>query len=407
VRFRHMSVPPCRTSFVIPLVLALASYVATGKGMAQTANPARKPVPQPAKTVAPKIVKATTTKPRITIRGTCYNTHQTPYTFLTPGSDAQLKRLKETGMNMISLRVEWGQEGSNTWDIVPNYSTPTDEAVEHVVQVCHDLGMQVTISLMVTFSTYSGPSNWWGEIKPGADMKDAAGNPLNIDENEGWRRWFESYEKFLLHYARLSEKCGAEVLGVGNEFVTASKREAQWRHLIAKTREVYKGKLLYQAITPEFKDVKFWDALDYIGLNSYWELSTKPNPTSAELEVGLLKARDELQTWYDGLDARSRKPILFTETGYYSADGTAIHPWESNTVNRVRIANPELQARCIEAFLKIFGNEPTSAGIFWWVECPPGEYGVDHAGAGFPFLGKPAEAVLKRFALEQEAKSGQ
>lgn len=339
--------------------------------------------------------------------GACYATWQTPQTFLTAPSDAQLRRLKDAGLNWVSLRVAWSQEGYNTWEIAPNFATPTDDAIEHVVRECHRLGLKVMISLMVDFADDNRGGTWhyWGQLAPGEKESEADGSAVSPDE--GWRRWFASYEKFLLKYAPIAQRSGADLFCIGNEFATATTaaHETEWRRLIAKTRAIYKGPLTYQAMSftiLEYQTIPFWDALDYIGMNGYWRLSMNPNPSREELEAALQKEREILRAWHDKLPAKSKKPILFSEVGYHSADGTAGHPWDRNSLKS--LPNPDLQARCFEAFLKTFGEEPEVAGIFWWAQCPPGEWGVDDRGAGHPFLGKPAEDVLRRYAKQQGAK---
>jgi hypothetical protein len=336
--------------------------------------------------------------------GACYATWQTPQVFLTPPSDAQLQRLKDAGMNWVSLRVAWSQEGYNTWEIAPNFATPTDEAIAHVVRECHRLGLKVMIALMVDFAddNRGGAWHYWGQLAPGEKETDANGTAVSPEE--GWRRWFNSYEKFLLKYAPIAQSSGADLFCIGNEFATATTaaHEKEWRRLIAKTRAIYKGPLTYQAMSftiLEYQTIPFWDALDYIGMNAYWKLTEAPNPTLAELGAALQKERATLRAWHDKLPEKAKKPILFSEVGYHSADGTAGHPWDRNALKS--LPNPDLQARCFEAFLNTFAAEPEVAGIFWWAQCPPGEWGVDDRGAGHPFLGKPAEDVLRRYAKQQ------
>lgn len=340
------------------------------------------------------------------MRGTCYATWQQPHTFLTPPSDAQLRRLKESGMNYIALRVAWSQEGYNTWDIAPNFATPTDEAIAHVVRVCHRLGMKVMLALMVDFAddNRGGAWHYWGQLAPGENEKDADGKA--VDAAEGWKRWFASYEKFLLKYAQVAQDASADMMCIGNEFATASTHEKEWRDLIGKVRPIYKGPLTYQAMSftvLEYQTIKFWDALDYIGMNGYWKLTDAPSPSREELETALKKERETIRAWHDKLPEAMKKPVLFTEIGYHSADGTAAHPWERNSLTS--LPNPDLQARCFEAFLNTFDAEPWVAGIFWWAECPPGEWAIDERGAGHPFLGKPAENVLRRFATQAGNKA--
>jgi hypothetical protein len=345
----------------------------------------RQPKPKASK---PSTINLIKTNPMM--RGVCYASWQTPYAFLTEASDKQLHRLRAAGANYVALRVPWSQEGYDTTDIQPNFATPTDDAIAHVVRVCRANGMKVMLTLLVDFADEQrgGSFRWWGEISP-HDQE------LVLEDEKyqaAWREWFASYTKFVLHYARLSASAGVDVLCLGTELISATPHESEWRKLIAAVRPIYKGALTYQAHSKdEYRTLKFWDALDYVGISGYYPLTATLNPTLDELEVALQKVQADLSQWQQQI----KKPILFTEVGFHSADGTASHPWERGALKS--LPNPDLQARCYEAFLRTFAERDYVKGIFWWLECPPGEAGVDERGAGHLFLGKPAEKVLRKF----------
>jgi len=87
---------------------------------------------------------------------------------------------------------------------------------------------------------------------------------------------------------------------------------------------------------------------------------------------------------------RIKRPLIFTEGGYPSADGGAVHPWDY-TVN----APPDLeeQRRAFEAFVQTWDGVPQLGGVFFW----------DWYGDGGPTdtrytpRGKPAQAVIRRW----------
>lgn len=60
-----------------------------------------------------------------------------------------------------------------------------------------------------------------------------------------WSGWFASYRAFQLHFARLAQQAGVELLILGCEMTQTEHREQEWRQLIASVREVYTGALSY------------------------------------------------------------------------------------------------------------------------------------------------------------------
>ena len=58
-----------------------------------------------------------------------------------------------------------------------------------------------------------------------------------------WQAWFQSYRKFILHYAELAQKHSFEAFAVGTELQgTTLSHEAEWRDLIREVRKVYRGR---------------------------------------------------------------------------------------------------------------------------------------------------------------------
>jgi hypothetical protein len=324
---------------------------------------------------------------------------------LTKESDEQIRRLRALGVNCLSLRVIWLQESFDSVDVHPGFATPPDDCIRHIVRLCHSMGMKAMISLQVDFADpmKGGSFRWRGQIAPA--LGEGGGS------DEAWRRWFASYEKFALHYAQVCAESGADILCLGSEMISATTQFAQpWREMIQKVRAVFRGGLTYQANwsplqyafggwgaarlvkqnqwNAEYRTVKFWDALDWAALCAYFPLTDKPNPGQEELVANWQVWLEDLRAW----QREMQKPVLFSEVGYQAADRGAIEPWRTPLST---LPNPDLQARCYEAFLKTFFEEPWVAGIFWWMACPPKEWDVDKHGAGYPFLGKPAEDVVR------------
>lgn len=109
--------------------------------------------------------------------------------------------------------------------------------------------------------------------------------------------------------------------------------ERRWRQLIAEVRGVFGGKLTYAANFDQYHRVGFWDALDIIGINAYFQLRDASKPSKKSLE-------DELtEGWVkvlEGIDSVRRirnlgnMPVLFTELGYTQHEAGTYEPWAMN-----------------------------------------------------------------------------
>lgn len=207
---------------------------------------------------------------------------------------------------------------------------------------------------------------------------------------EDWDRWFEKYEEFILHYARMSERTGVEMFTLGLEYLQATRERPQaWRRLIRKIRAVYSGPLTYAAHYPEeTAAIDFWEDLDYIGVVLYPELSRDSDPGLQDLLGGWRPVRDDLHR----LSQRFRRPVLIVEVGFNSIAGAAHRPWE--WAREGSEPDLDLQARCYEATFRTFWDQPWIGGIYFW------KWGIDAADGGrddihFTPRGKPAAEVLR------------
>ena len=108
-------------------------------------------------------------------------------------------------------------------------------------------------------------------------------------------------------------------------------------------RKVYHGKVTYGGNWDSFQEVKFWDALDYIGLLAYFPLTKVDNPT-----------RDDIAAAWTARCA---------ELGYNESARAAAEPWAFKTGGEHAA---EIQQRCLEVALDLPKHCPTLAGMYWW-----------------------------------------
>ena len=147
---------------------------------------------------------------------------------------------------------------------------------------------------------------------------------LKMPTEGDWKKLEASYEKFILLYAELAEETQSDIFCIGTELKTfVNERPEFWASLIQKVKQVYHGTLTYAANWDEYAKTPFWSQLDYIGVNAYFPLCEKENPTIQTLREGWQPWKTKMRELSNQVD----KPILFTEFGYRSMDYTGKKPW--------------------------------------------------------------------------------
>lgn len=211
-----------------------------------------------------------------------------------------------------------------------------------------------------------------------------------------WKKWWTTYRDFILKYATFSEKHQLPLYCIGAELHSLIKKYPRyWRKLIKDVRKVYSGKLTYAANWyQEFEEVKFWNDLDYIGIQAYFPLTKNKNPSIEELMSGWQKHMLSMKRLSD----KYKKPVLFTEIGYKSTANSAIEPWlwAGQLSDPVKAVSTETQANCYEAFFRVFWNKDWFAGALFW-EWKGRIRGRDQARINFTPQNKPAEQVLAKW----------
>lgn len=306
-------------------------------------------------------------------KGMCYTTWS-KRAYETGKSDRSLKKLKELNVEWIAIVVTWYQDTCFSTRIFRTEKTPSNASVKHAIQAAHDAGLKVMIKPHLDLlSTDEG--GWRGEI--------------TCIKEPDWEIWFSDYRKFINNYARLAEETGAEMLCIGTELTAATAtHQDDWRRVISDARSLYKGDLTYAANwSDEYLQIRFWDALDYAGIDAYFPLSDKDKPTYEELMEAWKKWVPEVESW----QARIAKPVIFPEVGYRSSLGAARQPWEHAPGSTVDL---ELQSDCYRAMVDTFWNKSWFYGAYWW------SWGTDvrmggKSNRGFTPQNKPVEDYIE------------
>ena len=303
-----------------------------------------------------------------------------PGHYSTPDSDLSLSYLAATGADWISL-IHTGFLDSITSTVIYSSSlySPTDADLTHAIDRAHRLGLKVMLKIHVNLIPPNEVTQGW-RIGEGFDEAK-------------WAEWFVSYGDFINHYAELAQANDVEQYSIGNELVSTENRENNWRDVIAGVRGRFIGPITYSTGRGSLDwaevDIRWWDAVDYIGINAYYPLTDKNDPTIDEINLAWQPYLTKLET----LSAQWNRPVLFTEIGYRSLDGSNRYPWDFQIGGQSDIQE---QADLYVGFLESVYNKPWFAGMFFWAWTPDPLEG-SLCDTEYTPHNKPAENVLRKW----------
>ena len=275
------------------------------------------------------------------------------------------------------VQVHTERPGGSRWGLWGE----SDAGIAYTAKLARQHGIR---TLLKPHLWVRGRSTWPGDI--------------SMSSEADWNAWFASYARFILHYAQLAETAHLDGLCIGTELQHATEpaHEKAWRTLIRQIRHVYHGPLTYAANwSGEYQQIRFWDALDYVGIQAYFPLSTASSPTLDALLQGWQLPLRTLAAWQKKL----KKPVVFTEIGYKTTPDAAAKPWEwPERIGTFTTPDEATQARCYEAMFRACWGLPWLKGMFIW-KWYPGltADGPARRHADFTPQHKAAEAVLARW----------
>lgn len=234
-------------------------------------------------------------------------------------------------------------------------------------------------------------------LKPHLWMDKGWRSNIKMDSPEEWDTWFDSYERHMLHYAELAQYLKIDLLCIGTEFRSSIKTQPKrWDKLVADIKKIYQGKLTYAANWDgEYNNVKFWNQMDYIGIQAYFPLTNKNNPTLGEIKEGWNSHIKMLER----LSKKHNKPILFSEIGYRSDASSTIEPWVwgSSLDKLTNTTSFETQNLAYEALFQQLWDKEWFAGMYFWQWHNSSEEGNEHEKMEFTPRYKPAENTLAKW----------
>jgi len=305
--------------------------------------------------------------------------------FSSASAAAAFQSIASTGANSIELSPRiWTQTGTSSSVFADPAKTESDASLAASIETAHADGLSVVLKPEIT--GLDGTSS--GSLHP----SDVAA-------------FFASYKSEIVHLATLAQQNGVETLALGNEMSSLSGVAylPYWSDIISAVRAVYHGDLTYAAATDEASKVSFWGELDTIGVNTYPPLSASTSPTVADL----VNAWNQVPTnpyyaaafdykspvdFLHSLAEQYGKPVLMTEVGYRSIDGTAISPGSWNTTGTADVTD---QADAFNAFFQVWSE--ASGSWFKGAEIWQWDLSNTYSPTGYSPMGKPALDVISHY----------
>ncbi len=258
-------------------------------------------------------------------------------------ASAALDRFVYDNADSVAINVNIYQNDLYSTDIYKDTDkTPADEALGEIIRQTHQRGLKVFLKV---------------NVKCKRDCKPNEVAPSDPDA------WFDDYLALIVEYARLAENSNVEMFSVGNglQSLTTVANLPKWQNIITAIRNVFTGQITYCADWREYKDIPFWEQLDYIGINAYFPLDKNNDATKDDIINDWKNSRAtdySGRNWFEEINAVRQlhnKNVIFTEIGYPSADGGADEPWNNKT-KLTKTVNLTLQENCYNGTIEFWSQ---------------------------------------------------
>ncbi len=247
--------------------------------------------------------------------------------------------------------------------------------VARAIEMAHGRGLRV----MLVPHLWIESGDWRALIDPGTD--------------EGWKRWADSYGRFVRTWAEVAEAARADMFSAGVELRSwvTTPRAPLFHRVVRDVRRVYHGLVTYSANWDDVDRTVVLGDLDVIGINAFYPLAQDAGAGEATLLEGARGVRERIHALAEAWG----KPVLFTETGYTTRPDPAVRPWEwPDSMTAVRV-DEAAQAAAYRALLAPLLDEPDFAGFFVWRVYADPDDTSQEAPWGFSPRAKLAERVVR------------
>lgn len=272
----------------------------------------------------------------------------------------------------VSVVVSWNQRTIQSNKISPRQGeSPKPERVIEVLKAAKKRELAV-ILFPILHVQLRNEGEWRGKLAPSAP-----------------ELWWRDYRDFTLHWAKVAREGGADIFSVGSELSSMEGEEQRWRQLIAATRQQFDGELIYSANWDHYEHPAFWDALDFVGVSSYFEVARRSDDPIHVVSARWRGHRENLMDFAQ----RWQKPLILTEVGYPSVPGAAVQPWNYAAK---KVPDALAQAAAYRSLLDGWHEPPrVFGGLVVWHGWGPG----GREDTGYSIFEKPAQGLIQRWYL--------
>jgi hypothetical protein len=276
--------------------------------------------------------------------------------------DADILHLQQqVDPEWIAVGITWQQDLTDSSSVHKWEETISMDSLRSLVKIIRSRSQRTPKVFLKPLIVIPGNASLWIQ-------------PKNIDA------WFESYSALVLELAVVAEELKLSALSIGLELPHLTLKpqyEASWRRLISQVRAVFTGQLTYAALCwIEYQRIPFWDDLDWIGIDAYWNLTADISgyngtlPAVQELTASWSRHLLDISKWR-GVAGLLNKPVVFTEVGYPSAELCVEEPSAPPPSQCVGRWTPstECQTRGYESLFGSIRRMPGVVGglfVFWW-----------------------------------------
>jgi hypothetical protein len=283
------------------------------------------------------------------------------------------------GSDTVEFVVDSKQEnGKSTQIFLDMRGEPTPEKLGELIDYAHARKLRVILMPLVLLEA---PINneWRGSMHP-----------------EVWETWWDSYREMLHHYATVAEKHHVELFVIGSELVTTEGMTEQWTRTIRQVRRDYHGSITYSANWDHYTTPQFWDQLDLMGINSYYDLAYDIKGTHVQKNQATVEQINhrwsELRSAILGFSHKIHKPVIMLEVGWCSIGNAVTEPWDyTQTTEPLDL---DVQRRLYESYFESWHGQKGFAGFMLWAWTPNASGPQDR---GYTPEGKPAEDVVRNW----------
>lgn len=236
------------------------------------------------------------------------------------------------GATDLELVVQWSAIDANAVELSPSPAlTVDDDFLGWLMDQAHERKLRVLVTPVIELE----------QVAAGADKR--ALTPSDPG------RWFWSYHRFLLHYARIAEAHKAVCMAVAADLPLALMQDEHWASLITDMRKAYKGQLTYIARADHFESVPLWSQMDFVGLSGVADLLADPAKDAGRAARGAELAK-RLRAWV----GEHKKPYLLSSV---HTDFARAQARDAN-----QVASKQLDA--VRAFYQALNADKALAGVY-------------------------------------------